>query len=96
MIAPLSFYPTLAGATPRQRRAWEFWGDEGKGGYAVEWPDLDLQLSIESIVAGRREHVPPPGFYDWLRKSQREQGMELPRGVTWAMVEKNPRRDYWR
>lgn len=59
---PLEFYPSLLGATPRQRRDWQFLG----GGTGVEWEELDLQLSVDSIVAGRREHIPPPGFRERL------------------------------
>lgn len=58
VTTPLSFYPTLAAATARERGRWVFLGP----GTAVEWPGLDLQLSVESIVQGRREHVPPEGW----------------------------------
>ncbi len=74
VAVPLSFYPTLQRATPAQRRRWILLG----GGYAVAWDNLNLDLSVESIVAGRREHIPPPGFWDRLRKTQREAGMEEP------------------
>ncbi len=92
VIVPLAFYPTLAAATPSQRRAWRFLG----GGTAITWDEFDLRFGIDDFVAGRKELVPPPGYFERLRKRQREQGMELPPGVTWAMVEKNPRRNYWR
>jgi hypothetical protein len=55
---PLSFYPTLFKAPRRERSSWR-WLARGRG---VEWPGLDLQLSVASIVAGRREHIPPA---DW-------------------------------
>jgi hypothetical protein len=62
VMTPLDFYPTLAAATPRQRSRWGFL-DSATG---LEWPDLDLQLSVDSIVAGRREQVPPPGWREGL------------------------------
>lgn len=54
---PLEFYPTLKHAPRRARANWRWLGRTG-----VEWPDLDLQLSIEGLVAGKREHVPSS---DW-------------------------------
>ncbi|MFO0856768.1 MAG: DUF2442 domain-containing protein [Phycisphaerales bacterium] len=51
---PISFFPTLENASPKQRGTMKFLG----GGAGVEWPLLDLLLSTQSIVEGRREHVP--------------------------------------
>ncbi|MBL8746112.1 MAG: DUF2442 domain-containing protein [Phycisphaerae bacterium] len=90
VITPLAFYPTLLNATPAQRRNWEFW----PGHTAVEWAEIGLELSVASIVEGRKEHVPPRGYHTRLRKWQRAQGMELPPGVTWDMVMKDPRRNW--
>lgn len=70
---PLEFYPTLANASAAQRRHWEFW----PMGTAVEWPELDLQLSVASIAAGRREHVPPAGFRERLEASARAAGVRI-------------------
>ena len=47
---PLSFYPKLEKAKPEQRANFKFIG-EGTG---IHWPDLDEDLSVESIVEGRR------------------------------------------
>ena len=55
---PLSYYPTLTKATPEQRLRWEF---IGRGG-GLDWPDLDLQLSVEGIVAGWPEQVLPASY----------------------------------
>lgn len=55
---PLDFYPSLLQSPQRIRDAWEYLG----WATGLEWPDLDLQLSVDSIVQGRREVVPPPGF----------------------------------
>ncbi|MFM9957277.1 MAG: DUF2442 domain-containing protein [Phycisphaerales bacterium] len=59
---PLDFYPTLVKATPSQRRDLRV----SPQGVAVEWEELDFGLSIDSIVAGRREHVPPRGYFERL------------------------------
>ena len=47
---PLEFYPRLARATPQQLSNYRFLG----GGTGVHWEDLDEDLSVESIVSGRR------------------------------------------
>lgn len=49
---PLEFYPSLASATPKQLGNYRFIGD-GKG---IHWEDLDEDLSVESIVLGRRAY----------------------------------------
>jgi hypothetical protein len=61
---PLSFYPSLLAASKRQREDFAFIADAT----ALEWESLDLQLSVDSIVCGRREHVPPAGFREWVRE----------------------------
>jgi hypothetical protein len=68
---PLDFYPTLLDAAPGARRRWRLIGD----GVGIEWPGLDLQLSTEGIIAGRREHVPSADFSTWLGRRQAELGM---------------------
>jgi hypothetical protein len=64
MTVPLAFYPTLRRATPAQRARWEFLGE----GIGFTWDEFDLQLAVDDIVAGRREHIPSTSFYQWLRR----------------------------
>jgi hypothetical protein len=71
---PLSFYPTLQGASPRQRNRWEYL----PYATAIEWPDFDLQLSVESIVEGRREHPVPPGFGESTLAAMKAHGITPP------------------
>lgn len=47
---PLSFYPTLALATPVERGHFEIHGS------AAYWPDLDADIGVEGLLAGAREH----------------------------------------
>ena len=47
---PLAWYPRLSFAAPAERQNWRLLGD----GYAIEWPDLDEHIGIESLLAGRR------------------------------------------
>ena len=46
--APLSWYPSLLKATPKQRARWEICG----GGYGIHWPEIDEDLSIDGILKG--------------------------------------------
>jgi len=53
IITPLSWYPTLEAASPKQRKAFENWGV----GLSVE--TLDFRLSVEGMLAGTREFPRP-------------------------------------
>ncbi|MBV9874770.1 MAG: DUF2442 domain-containing protein [Verrucomicrobia bacterium] len=53
IITPLSWYPTLEAATQKQRKAFENFG------VGLAWEDLDLHLSVEGMLAGRREFRRP-------------------------------------
>ena len=46
---PLYWYPRLVHATREERDNWELIG-EGEG---IRWPDLDEDLSVEDLIAGR-------------------------------------------
>jgi hypothetical protein len=52
MSAPLDWYPSLATATPEERGIWQPSG----AGRGIHWPALDYDLSVEGIIAGRKEH----------------------------------------
>ena len=49
---PLAWYPSLVAATPAERKAWRVSG----AGRAIHWITLDYDLSLEGILAGRKEH----------------------------------------
>jgi hypothetical protein len=49
IITPVSWYPTLEAATPKQRRGFE------NLGVGLAWDELDLHLSVEGMLAGKRE-----------------------------------------
>lgn len=59
---PLAWYPRLLHATSDERAHWEWIGDnEG-----VHWPELDEDISIDSIVAGRRSAESQRSLQRWL------------------------------
>jgi hypothetical protein len=62
ITVPLSWYPRLLIGSEAQRLNWQLLGD----GYAVEWPDLDEQIAIEGLLAGRRSGENQESFQRWL------------------------------
>ena len=45
---PLTWYPKLLKASPRERAYWEICG----GGYGIHWPEIDEDLSSEGLLRG--------------------------------------------
>jgi hypothetical protein len=59
---PLAWYPRLLHAKPAERENWRFAGDrEG-----IHWPDLDEDISVESLLAGRRSGESQASLKKWL------------------------------
>jgi hypothetical protein len=52
---PLRLYPTLQTARPAQRKSFELIGD----GRAFRWEELDHDLSVEGLLHGLAERIPP-------------------------------------
>lgn len=46
--APLTWYPKLLKASPKERSHWEVCG----GGYGIHWPEIDEDLSTEGLLRG--------------------------------------------
>jgi len=49
LSVPLAWFPRLLDATPEQRARWRWIG----GGVGMHWPDLDEDISIRGLLAGR-------------------------------------------
>ncbi|HEY5236203.1 MAG TPA: DUF2442 domain-containing protein [Rhabdochlamydiaceae bacterium] len=45
---PLTWYPKLLKASPKERAHWEICG----GGYGIHWPEIDEDLSVEGLLRG--------------------------------------------
>jgi hypothetical protein len=67
---PLSWYPRLVHATPKERAHWRLLGD----GYAIEWPELDEHIGIEGLLAGRRSGENERSLQRWLQSRRADQG----------------------
>lgn len=71
IIVPLVWYPRLWHATPRERSRVEIIGD---GAY-IHWPDLDEDLTVAGLLAGRRSGEGAESLKRWLAAREgRSQG----------------------
>lgn len=62
IIVPLMWYPRLWHGTPEERNHFEIIGD---GAY-IHWPELDEDLSVSGILAGRRSGENAKSLKKWL------------------------------
>lgn len=62
ITAPLPWFPRLAHGTPAERANWRLIG----GGEGIHWPDLDEDISVESLLAGRRSGETQESLRRWL------------------------------
>ncbi len=67
ITVPLIWFPRLAYGTPAERANWRFIG----GGVGIHWPDLDEDISVVSLLAGRRSDESQASLRRWIdaRKS---------------------------
>ena len=63
IVVPLAWFPRLAHGTPAERANWRPIG----GGAGIHWPDLDEDISVESLLAGRRSGETQTSLRRWLQ-----------------------------
>lgn len=70
ITAPLAWFPRLSHATADERANWRVTG----GGVGIHWPDLDEDVSVEALLAGRRSGESRDSLIKWLssRRSDRQ------------------------
>jgi hypothetical protein len=62
IAVPLARFPRLLHGTPEERGNWRFIGDrEG-----IHWPDLDEDISVENLLAGKPSAESQSSFKRWL------------------------------
>jgi Protein of unknown function (DUF2442) len=59
---PLLWYPRLVDATLAERENWRLIG-RGEG---IHWPDLDEDISVAGLLAGRRSGESQRSLKQWL------------------------------
>jgi hypothetical protein len=64
---PLEWFPRLVNATPKERNNWNLIGK----GHGIHWEDIDEDISIEGLIAGKPSGESQISFKKWLnhRKS---------------------------
>jgi hypothetical protein len=70
LLVPLEWYPRLLHGTSEERNRWNLIG-KGEG---IHWPDLDEDISIEGLLAGRSSGESQRSLARWLE--QRGQSAE--------------------
>ncbi|HEY7550283.1 MAG TPA: DUF2442 domain-containing protein [Hyphomicrobiaceae bacterium] len=60
--APLAWYPRLLQATAEERRKWRLVA-QGEG---IHWPDIDEDISVASLIAGRPSTESAASLQRWL------------------------------
>ena len=69
IVVPLIWYPRLWDGTPQERNQFEIFGD----GTYIHWPDLDEDLTVAGLLAGRRSGESPRSLAKWLESRKRKQ-----------------------
>ena len=67
--APLAWYPRLLQGSPSERGNHRMIG----GGEGIHWPDLDEDISVEGILAGRASGESPESYQRWLESRAKQQ-----------------------
>jgi len=66
IIVPLLWFPRLWHGTPEERKNFEIFGD----GVYIHWPDLDEDLTVAGLLAGRRSGESAQSLKQWLDARQ--------------------------
>ena len=61
---PIIWYPRLLNSNKQERENYEFIGD----GEGIHWPDLDEDISVDGILAGRCSGESQSSLDKWLKK----------------------------
>ena len=59
---PLTWFPRLVHATQEQRDNWRLIGR----GHGIHWDDIDEDISVEGLIAGRPSGESQSSFKKWL------------------------------
>jgi hypothetical protein len=63
---PVQWYPRLAHGSTAERQNWQIIGR----GAGIHWPDLDEDIAVEDLLAGRASGESQPSFQRWLQSRQ--------------------------
>jgi len=63
---PLEWFPRLVYATPEERKNWRLIGR----GHGIHWEDIDEDISVEGLLAGKPSGESQASFKKWLNQRQ--------------------------
>ena len=66
LSVPLAWYPRLLHGTKAEREKYELIGD----GEGIHWPELDEDISVEGLLAGRRSAESAASLAKWMAKRE--------------------------
>lgn len=66
LIVPLDWFPRLSNATPKERNNWRLIGS----GQGIHWEDVDEDISVEGLIAGRPSGESRTSLKKWLNRRQ--------------------------
>lgn len=61
---PLAWYPRLLHANSEEKNNWRLIGR----GHGIHWEDLDEDISVENLIAGKSSGESQTSFKKWLSK----------------------------
>jgi hypothetical protein len=61
---PLSCYPRLVYATPKERNNWRLIGK----GHGIHWEDIDEDISVEGLLTGKKSMENRKSLKQWIEK----------------------------
>jgi len=62
VVVPLAWFPRLVHGTRQERNRWRLIGR----GLGIHWPDLDEDVSVEGLLAGRPSRESQRSLKRWL------------------------------
>ncbi len=62
IAVPLAWFPRLSHGNASERNNWRFIA----GGRGIRWPDLDEDISVENLLAGKPSAESQTSFKKWL------------------------------
>jgi len=72
---PLAWFPRLLHATLDEQNKWRLIGR----GHGIHWEDLDEDISVEDLLAGKPSGESQVSFKKWLESRTARSGMSVPR-----------------
>jgi hypothetical protein len=77
LIVPLAWYPRLLHGSGAERGRWRLIGK----GVGIHWPDLDEDISVAGLLAGKPSGESPRSLEAWLaRRRKPNKSVEPTRG----------------